>query len=82
MAILDYYDSLESNHQRIGFADLIGKILAASRRKLQGSAGRELEGTRKLAELLREREGNAERSGQPMKAVAVRYFLNALGTGV
>ena len=82
MAILDYYDSLESNHRRIGFADLIGKILAASRRKLQGSAGRELEGTRKLEEMLREREGNAERSGQPMKAVAVRYFLNALGTGV
>ena len=76
--ILDYYDSLENNQRRIAFADLIGKVITASRRGLQGNAGRELEGLAQLTGMLREREADAERDGQPMKAVAVRYFLNEL----
>ncbi len=77
-AILEYFDSLKGNRSRIAFADLIGKIISASRRGLQGNAGRELEGLAQLAGMLQKKEADAERDGRPMKAVAVRYFLNEL----
>ena len=78
MAILDYYDALENNHRRIRFADLIGKILSASKRQIRDNEQSMLDGMTELTEALLEREAEAVRCSQSMKAVAIRYFLQAI----
>ncbi len=77
-AVLEYYDALENNRRRIGFADLIGKIASAGKRERRNGTDREPEGLSQLAAMLRERETDAIRNGQSMKAVAIQYFLQKL----
>ena len=77
-AILDHFDTLENNHRRITFSDLIAKVISASLRELPDSAEGVLPGLAQLTGTLEKREADAVREGQPMKAVTLRYFLNQL----
>ena len=77
-AVIDHFDSLENNQRRITFADLIAKIVSASKRELPDSAEDLLEGLPQLTAILREKATEADQDGQPMKAVTLRHFLHLL----